>query len=87
MNKARDEYDAEQGALEVEMRNARAKATSVIASPSSAPTSELLAMFVGLSVGGALGMPDIVDGTELDRDAALGIVGEEIDRRIPARPV
>lgn len=63
---------------------AHAQARRVLNDPPRAQTSELLAMFVGLSVGGTLGMPSPVPGTEIDRDHALGVIGEELDRRIPS---
>lgn len=69
---------------EADLAEARVKAALVVNDPTAAPTSELLAMFVGLAVGGALGMPSIVDGTGIERDHALGVVGEELNRRIPA---
>lgn len=69
---------------EADLVEARANAVRVVTDPTTAPTSELLAMFVGLAVGGALGMPSVVDGTGIERDHALGVVGEELNRRIPA---
>jgi hypothetical protein len=83
MSRTLSEWDADQAAIEAEHRAACLKAADVVARPQDAAMSELLAMFVGLSVGGALGMPPQIPGTEIDRDAALGVVGTEIDRRLP----
>lgn len=83
MNKARDVYDAEMAAIEVEHKKALVRFGEVVADPTSAPTSELLSMFVGLTMGSALGVPNPAIGTEEERDAALGTVALELDRRIP----
>lgn len=81
----REELDAALAAEEVEMAQARGKAAKILRDPSSAPTSELLAMFIGLSVGGAMGMSQVVEGTQIDRDHAVGELAAELDRRIPPR--
>lgn len=63
---------------------AHAQTRRVLSAPHLAKTSELLALFVGLSIGASLGMASPVPGTEADRDHALGEVGDELDRRIPS---
>lgn len=63
----------------------RALIATTVADLSSAPTSVLLALFIGLSVGRGFGVSGSakLDGTEQERDMVLGAVGEELNRRIP----
>lgn len=83
MNKALDEWDAEMAADEVDRRAGLERFTALVADPAIAPMSELLATFIGLTVGGALTGGGIVEGTGIDRDSALGVPAIEIDRRLP----
>lgn len=67
--------------IDADVAAAYTQTRRVLSAPHLAKTSELLALFVGLS----LGMASPVPGTKVDRDHALGVVGEELDRRVPAR--
>lgn len=69
-----------------DFENARKMMATIVADPANTPTSLLLSVFIGLIVGRGLGQSGRVDGTTIDRDPAIGVLGAELDRRIPAAP-